>query len=81
MKEEKTKPAVVRMAAATSGEGKLICPQCPDSVEFTNKFWLSKHMSNVHGIQLDHRCTDCNASFQTPTGLAGHVSKAQWIVF
>ena len=55
--------------SASTGE-KVKCKQCPE--EFANKFRLSKHMANVHGIHMDHRCTDCNSSFQTPKGLRAH---------
>ena len=59
--------------AKLASSEKIQCQQC--SEEFTNKFWLSKHMSNVHGIHMDHKCNDCNTSFQTPNGLKTHVLK------
>ena len=32
-------------------------------------------MTRVHGIHMDHKCTDCNSSFTTPKGLKAHVQK------
>ena len=66
---------VMSTAMATGNDDELVCPHCPERVEFKSLLGIHGHLFREHGIGVaPYRCTICSKSFASQQKLRIHRS-------